>query len=172
VYGNNDVPENLMDASLYTRGRARADVATAMYGTLNVRDGYNGSVTGWVDDIRVPTRLGKEQTVVRLSRARSGGTLEPWAEGEALEFPLWKRWALSEVRISARVVPQGALVDEQYRAAVAVARTTWGRYEQEIPIAPLVAGEDGTWTAALSAPDGSRTVHLKYSMRDGLVIER
>ncbi|MEO8946301.1 MAG: CRISPR-associated helicase Cas3', partial [Gemmatimonadaceae bacterium] len=79
VYGDGFVPEHLERATIKAEGHASAARATAIYGTLSLNDGYNAHSKGWVDDIRVPTRLGKEQTVIRLARVFPDRTLAPWA---------------------------------------------------------------------------------------------
>lgn len=170
VYGSDYTPEHIAEAALRAHGRARAEISTATYGTLNVEDGYNGSATGWVNDIRVPTRLGNDQTVIRLARIRSDGTLEPWAEDDGRDFPMWKRWALSEVRVSAHSLPRASVSESKYDGAVADARKDWGKYELEIPVLPLVHGDCGSWAGVLVASGDGRAIHVQYSVSDGLVV--
>lgn len=171
VYGDDWVPPGLEDPTLRAMGNASAATATARYGTLKVAEGYHGAATGWVDDIRVPTRLGKEQTTVRLARAMPNGTLEPWAgTDDAGAVPSWKRWALSEVRIGAHRIPHDAVAGNEFDAAVAAARSEWGRYEQEIPVLPLIAGDGDRWAGVMFVNDGDR-IELQYSKAEGLAVE-
>lgn len=174
VYGDDRVPPGLEDPTLRAIGNASAATATARYGTLKVADGYHGAATGWVNDIRVPTRLGKEQTTVRLARAMPDGMLEPWADADdAGAFPPWKRWALSEVRLGSHRIPREAVAGKEFDAAVASARSKWGRYEQEIPVLPLVAGDGDVWTGVMFFNDSDKIdiIDIRYSKTEGLTVE-
>lgn len=170
VYGDDYVPDKLEAATIKSEGNASAARATATYGTLVLGDGYNAYAHGWVDDIRVPTRLGKEQTVVRLAHVMAGGGLAPWADGDTGEDPQWKRWALSEVRVPARYIPGDADADPVFSAAVAAIRQEWGKYEQGVPILPLIMASDGAWAGRLITQQRDRAIQVVYSRGDGLSV--
>jgi len=170
VYGDDYVPEKLIAATVKSEGKASAARATATYGTLVLGDGYNAYAKGWVDDIRVPTRLGKEQTVVRLAQVVPGGGLAPWADGASEDAPSWKPWALSEVRVPALYIPSDAEPNLSFSTPIASIKQAWGKYEQGIPILPLVAGEDGIWVGNLTTPQRDRTIRVVYSRADGLSV--
>jgi CRISPR-associated endonuclease/helicase Cas3 len=171
VYGKDDTPVHLEKATLDARARVHADAATALYGTLKVENGYNGSAIEWVNEIRVPTRLGRNPTIIRLARVMSDGKLEPWvAPDEFQSFPMWKRWALSEVGISVHTIPTGSAADHKYDHTIAEVRRSWGKYELDIPVAPLVCGADGIWAGVLFAADGGKAIHFQYSPADGFVV--
>lgn len=168
VYGSEDVPLSLLPASQRAEGREAGNSATATYATLKVTDGYDASAHAWLNDLRVPTRLGDEQTIVRLARVGSGGELTPWATDE---HPAWKAWALSEVRVRRGKVPPGSVARPEYMAAVAIARAEWGRFEQELPILPLAQFAAGAWRGVLVRPGGRGDVTLRYAEDDGLAFE-
>lgn len=171
VYGDDYVPPNLEAATIKSEGKASAARATATYGTLVLGDGYNAYAKGWVDDIRVPTRLGKEQTVIRLALVTPDGSLMPWAGSASEEDLLWKQWALSEVRVPALYVPSDANADPSFSAAIAEVRREWGKYEKDIPVLPLVADGDGVWAGRLSTQQRDRPIQVVYSRSDGLSVE-
>lgn len=144
VYGDDETPPALLKAAERAEGKQKGNAAVATYSTLKVADGYDASQSAWLSELRVPTRLGDEQTTVRLARV-DGGRLAPWAAAE----PAWKAWALSEVRLRRTRVPLDAAVRPEYAAAAAVVRATWGRWEQELPVLPLVEETPGVWRGEL-----------------------
>ena len=167
VYASDDMPEALVPADDRAAGDAMAAASTANYSVLTVADGYHGNARGWVDDMRVPTRLGDERTPVRLARVAADGRVEPWV---AHDGPDWKAWALSEVRVSARRVPRAAVVaDDALRVRADVVRAEWGAFEQDLPIAPLAWDPGaGVWRATLRAPERERLIELCYTSDAGL----
>lgn len=168
VYGSDDVPESLLPAAQRAEGKEAGNSATATYATLKVTDGYDASAHAWLNDLRVPTRLGDEQTVVRLARVRAGGTLTPWAKDEG---PAWKAWALSEVRVRRGRVPPGSEAPAVYAAAVAAARAEWGRFEQELPVLPLIEVAPSEWRGEMTRPDGRGAVVIRYTEGEGLAFD-
>jgi CRISPR-associated endonuclease/helicase Cas3 len=166
VYGTSETPEALLNASQAAQGKGLGQASAANHAVLELADGYHGDLKGWVDDVRPMTRLGDEQTTVRLARVRPEGALAPWAE---VDGPAWKAWALSEVRLSAARVPFGSAASPQYQAGVEAVRGEWGRFEQEITMLPLLPrnGEPDTWDGALLKPDG-RVVSIVYTRAQGL----
>lgn len=168
AYDDTAIPEALEAATGRAEGKARGDSATATYGKLNVTDGYFPREKAWQSDLRVPTRLGDQQTTVRLARATAGARLEPWHRQTGI---LWKDWALSEVRLSARKVPWGSAPEGRWSAAVSAAREQWGRFEQELSLLPLECGEDGVWRGRLAHPSRKQPILVRYNDHEGLVFE-
>ena len=166
VYDTDEAPPALQEISEKAKAKRLGAASAAMHGTLALTDGYHGDQHGWVDDVRPLTRLGDEQTTVRLARVRADRTLVPWA---TMDGPAWKAWALSEIRLSARKVPFGSTATAGYDVAVDAARAEWGRFELEITVLPLVESDaiPGEWYGELVRPDG-REVAVSYSARDGL----
>ena len=118
--------------------------------------------------MRVPTRLGEEQTAVRLARVGPDGQLMPWATDGGAR---WKRWALSEVRLSGWRVPFGSSALPEHQAAVEAVRQDWGRFEQETTVLPLTEDGSGVWVGVLVRPDNGRTVSIRYSAAQGVEYE-
>ena len=166
VYASDEMPDVLRPVDDCAKGDGLAAAAAANYAVLAAPDGYHGSARGWVDDMRVPTRLGDERTPVRLARMGLDGRITPWADSAK---PAWKAWALSEVRVSAGRVPRGAVVDEALRARVDAIRAQWPVFEQDLPLVPLVwDAAAGVWRATLSVPERARPVELRYDRATGL----
>jgi CRISPR-associated endonuclease/helicase Cas3 len=165
VYGNSDVPPSLLPIAQRAEGKEKGNAATANYATLNVTDGYDASAVGWVSDIRAPTRLGDQQTTVRLARVLDDGTLAPWVSEDG---PAWKAWALSEVRLSSWKVPVGSQAEPRYDPAVARARAEWGRFEQEIPVIPLASTVSNAFQGRVARPGGKKPLTIEYDDRVGL----
>ncbi len=164
------LPESLLPASQAAEGEEFGNAAAATQATLELTDGYHGDLKGWVDDVRPMTRVGDEETTVRLARVLAGGELAPWA---AAAGPPWKAWALSEVRVRASRVPFGSTADLGYAGVIDAARKTWGRFEQELTVLPLVqhAHDPSVWAGALIKPD-QRVVPVRYAVGDGLAFPK
>lgn len=168
AYDPTDTPEALLQPAQAAEGEELGKAAAAQHATLKPAQGYHGDASGWADEVRAPTRLGEEQTTVRLARVRPNGTLAPWATTDG---PRWMRWALSEVRLAAWRVPFGSTAAPEYAAAVEAARADWGRFEQEISVLPLVEREPGVWAGELTRPDNGRVVRVRYSAKLGVEFE-
>lgn len=160
-----DLPEPLVRRTMAAEGKEKGEAATANYTTLKVGGGYRGDAQPWVDDLRVLTRSGEPQIIVRLARVHADGSLAPWAPGGG---PPWKRWALSEVRVSMYRVPFDSWPEPAFEAAVAAIREEWGRFEQGIPVLPLQKERDGDWTGKLLDTKRNRVINCSYSEADGL----
>jgi hypothetical protein len=96
---------------------------------------------------------------------RADGSLEPWATGNG---PLWRRWAMSEVKVSSYHAPEGS-IPVGFEAASALARADWGRREQErkdLIILPLVHRNE-YFQGSLTNPDGRRKQFI-YMANAGL----
>jgi CRISPR-associated endonuclease/helicase Cas3 len=164
VYADDEVPASLEAAAGRATGKAAAHGALARNFSLRVDDGYcTEGTTNWLADVRVPTRLIDEQTVLRLARVRGDGELVPFCPSEE---SAQKAWALSEVRVSARKVPGDAKAEARYESAIAGIRETWPRYERELLIVPLEADGLG-WTGTI-VPGSGAVIPLAYDSRTGL----
>lgn len=168
VYGEgaDEPPSGLSGSTQSAEGKEAGHAATARYSVLKLRAGYCMGQDAWLNELRVPTRLGDLQTRVRLARVLPDLTLAPWCTDP---IP-WKAWALSEVRLSARRVPAGSTEPAEFAEAARGVRTSWGRWEQEIPILPLVTHPDGRVGGVLVRPDGTR-VGVGYSPAEGLAYD-
>lgn len=163
VYADDGVPDSLEAASQKAQGKSAAQRATARLFSLDVAKGYAaGSSTAWHSDIRVPTRLADEDTVIRLARI-SDGQVMPWSGGSPSD---WREWALSEVRVSHHKVGRNARIDDKYARAVEAVRSTWPKYERDVLVVVLETHGDG-WQGGYLNEDDSRGV-LSYSIGRGL----
>lgn len=162
AYDPDSVPSGLESASDKASATGYANAAVARYSTLKLDDGYHGFSRTWENDVRVLTRLGDPQTILRLAKVEHGAIL-PWASGDKPE----QAWALSEVKVRAWRVPLGSVPEGRLAGAALAVQQSWGRYEQEIPVLPLLRQPDGQWAGRLLRPDG-KPVLFHYSIDDGL----
>jgi CRISPR-associated endonuclease/helicase Cas3 len=169
VYGERgDPPPGLLAKTLKAEGAAMGEGGQARQSLLSLGDGYSAAQVAWVSEEhpRVRTRLGDDQTTLRLARIGADGALCPWAEGDGA---LWRRWALSEVKVSAWRAPVGCKPQSEFTAAAAAARTQWGKREQKrddlIILALKPDGEQ--WRGALVDSNGAPR-HFAYDEVSGL----
>ncbi|MEP6494626.1 MAG: CRISPR-associated helicase Cas3' [bacterium] len=163
VYADDVVPASLSNAAEKADGKSRGEAATARMFVLRLSDGYcSDFYANWYSDVRIPTRLIDEQTVVRLARLNADGTISPWTEAEEIE---WRAWALSEVRVSAGKIPRDAKVESKLQSAVDRVTRTWPEYERDLIIVPMTA-EGGGWTGRIVTSKGELT--LRYAAGEGL----
>jgi CRISPR-associated endonuclease/helicase Cas3 len=166
VYVDDFVPASLEAASQRVRGKSAALRMMARHFSLDWERGYaGGSSTDWYADIRVPTRLAEEKTVVRLARLTSDNRVVPWAEGLG-DGDDWKAWALSEVRVSERTVSRAAGVASRHAGRIDVARHAWPKYERDVLVIVLEADQGG-FAGGYVAGNGSTAV-VRYSCKEGL----
>ena len=168
AYASDEMPEALRRADDRALGDALAAASTANHSVLAVPDGYEGNARGWVNDMRVPTRLGDDQTPVRLARLTAEGDLSPWV-GDVR--PEWKAWALSEVRVPVRRIPRAAtaVMGAACRARADAVRSTWAAFEQDLPLVPLAWDADGgVWRATLRVPEREAPIEIRYTAAAGL----
>jgi len=167
VYDDGSCPEQFRRAADRFEGNRSAALSTAAQYTLDARSGYVGEDLLWASDVRVPTRLNDHQVTARLGRITADGSVVPWAAEGHPDLPPWQQWALSEVRVARRRLPEGSAPPPELLATVAATRQMWGRWEQEIPLIPL-SESGGEWLAHADTPNG--TVAISYSRRSGMVI--
>ena len=134
---------------------------------LDVSEGYSGDYRAeWFSDVRVPTRLGDEQVVVRLARVVGDDVIEPWVpEGVSLH----KRWALSELRIAAYKKVERYDDEPRLKHAIEAAKASWPEYERSVSILPL-ALSGRTWRGRRRSLDG-KDLRCAYSAELGLIWE-
>jgi CRISPR-associated endonuclease/helicase Cas3 len=163
-----DPPASLVRQVNRAEGEEAGNAAAASYGTLKVTDGYDASAHTWESELHARTRLSEDQTVVRLARVDRDGCLTPW---DTMEGVAWRAWALAEVRLSSKRVPWDVGAEPKYDAAIAAVRATWGRFEQEIPVLPLLC-EVGTWRGILIRRGDQRAIAVRYTDEEGLAYDR
>ncbi len=159
-----ELPAALQRAENEAIGAERAGAGIADYNVLPLEGGYRPE-RAWSDDLRPQTRLGEEQVPIRLAKVE-GGSLKPWCEDDGM--PEWKRWLLSEVKVSAKRVPWDARAPELWRDAVDDLREGWPRFEQRVPVLVLERDPDDCFCGTVSGRRGGNFVKLSYSPLTGL----
>ncbi len=162
AYRLEQVPKSLEPGTVRAEADGNADAATANFSVLQLDRGYSGSAQAWEHDARVLTRLGQPQTILRLARVDESGVLHAWHDSKDPRTA----WALSEVKVSTRRVPQSVEPEGQFCKAVGVAKNQWGPFEQEIPILPLQQRVGG-WVGCVVKSNG-KTVDMTYTEERGL----
>jgi CRISPR-associated endonuclease/helicase Cas3 len=164
VYADDYTPPSLDAAVQRVAGRDAAQGAMGRNFALSVDGAYIANASpNWYSDIRVPTRLIDQQTVIRLAHVTADGSVVPWSGGAPDN---WKAWALSEVRVSSHKVPKGSIVLERFKSAVATVKEEWPKYERDVLLLPLEREGDG-WIASFALPSGS-AARVAYSELEGL----
>ena len=169
VYSENaEVPTGLSDAANSAEGRALAEGSHAQQNLLRLRIGYSSAQSAWVSEEReqVRTRLSDPQTTLRLAQLGRDGILTPWAGPRQ---PLWRSWALSEVKVSRYRVPLGSAPVQEFANVCSDARRDWGKRERtrtDLIILPLEE-INGAWQGALTSPEGLKLA-FSYSYYLGL----
>ena len=102
---------------------------------------------------------------VRLALV-DGERLVPWEADETL--PAWKRWSLSEVKLSAKRVSWEAEGATEWKAQIDSVRSAWARFEQRIPMLVLERSDDG-WSGLLTSPSNDgRATRISYTPVTGV----
>jgi CRISPR-associated endonuclease/helicase Cas3 len=167
VYGRDsdlEVPQELRDAETTSAGKAAADAQLATQNVLTVDSGYDGGRLSFDDEERVPTRLGEATVTLRLAKAGTGGSLEPWCDDPSK--PESDRWLLSELRVRATLVHPAATAANAAPEAVSRAAEAWGAHDRDCVLAPI-APSAGGGAIHLRFP-GERVVQFLYSEAEGL----
>jgi CRISPR-associated endonuclease/helicase Cas3 len=149
------VPAALSRRWIEAEGRAGAAKAIARSNVLNPAAGYAREGGRWDEDVRTPTRLGEEQTTLRLARLENG-RIVPWAADHFdARTEDWRLWRLSEAQVlRTRVIGEANWQDE-LRPMVAAAKAAWSKWDDDIVLVLLEpAAESGFWRGAARGPKG------------------
>ena len=158
-----DVPVPLQQASRQAMGIDGAARSFANANLLKVRDGYGGQPQLWTPDTITPTRLGDPVTVFRLGKIE-GGVVAPYYADKSPA----RAWALSEVSLSRRRATGVPAVGGTRKSQIEAAKTTWSKWDQDMPLLVLEADGDG-WTGVVEK-DGSPST-ARYSPNVGLILK-
>jgi CRISPR-associated endonuclease/helicase Cas3 len=164
VYESSSVPEALQRAVNIAEGNDRAAEGIATYVTVKLGGGYAPG-RHWTDDLRAKTRLGDEQIPVRLARVVDA-RLAPWHDDHTL--PDWKRWLLSEVKLSAGRVAARAAPVGKWAQQIEAVRADWKPFERETPVLALEMDSAGVWRGELPAPGSAGVVAVRYCRELGV----
>lgn len=168
VYSDDDadVPPALDAARRIAEGEAGAQRALAQHVVLKPGDGYSSDSIQWLDERRVETRLTEGSHTIRLGLLNGDGSVGPWYRMPD-SAPPWQAWALSEVRVRANRIPPDLKPPERLAAAVEAARSSWGRFEREMPLLVLEQAEDRLWRADFRTTGGQER-QVAYHQERGL----
>ena len=165
VYGpelETGAPGVLVQASNQARGKANAERSFADQNLLKVEDGYAPGGTAWANEGEVATRLAEETRKVRLA-VEETNALRPWHADPDPRLA----WALSELTVRARKLKGRYQPLPRLAAAAEAVRATWGKFDQDVILLPLIPAGNETWTGTLIDNDGSEQA-LHYSTGEGL----
>lgn len=155
------VPEPLWRSFQQAEGERGCAIGTAWQNLLVLEKPYRRDAGAWETDVRTPTRLEKQpHRVIRLARVEAGRVL-PWCEHPNPRH----EWALSEVSVPtsrvADVAPDPALA-----SLIAAVKSSWGRWEQEVPL--LVLQPDDRGLVGMIRTSRGEPKPLRYGRWTGL----
>ena len=159
------IPVPLRKRDIEAEAKWQAERSLASINMLKLEQGYEATPNQWLEDMRTPTRLGDEESTVRLARFE-GNRLIPWyPQGE---FP----WDMSQVSLRSAIVHAEAdHVDPLLRTEIERLKTGLpdkGKWSILVPLLPYV---DGTWRGNALDKQG-RTVVLSYNPAKGVTVTR
>jgi CRISPR-associated endonuclease/helicase Cas3 len=159
------IPVPLRKRDIEAEAKWQAERSLANINMLKLEQGYEATPNQWLEDMRTPTRLGNEESTVRLARWE-GNRLMPWySQGE---FP----WDMSQVSLSSAVVhAEAEHVDPPLRAEIERLKASLpdkGKWSILVPLSPCV---DGTWRGNALDRQG-RTVVLSYNPAKGVTVTK
>jgi CRISPR-associated endonuclease/helicase Cas3 len=154
-------PQALITSERRREGERGGERTHAGQVALKYDDGYRRGMT-WVDDAKIQTRLGEPRITLRLARIEEGKVV-PWFAADDIEIA----WALSEVEVATRLVT--GVAPAHWDPAIAQARATFGRFEQDVPVLVLEPAAQSTWSGSALSGAGA-PVNVIYSMASGLRI--
>lgn len=152
------VPAPLQRQAEKADGKRKAEFNEGRRGTLDWTEGYRRTGFLWDGEDKVRTRLGGSDTL-RLAVFREG-RLHPMA---TLEGP--RGWSLSEISVRSTKGLGTIETAGEVAEAVEALRTSWSRYEKELPILPF--REEGDRFVSLGE---GRAANVGYDRRRGLVL--
>ncbi|WP_198320939.1 CRISPR-associated helicase Cas3' [Azohydromonas aeria] len=162
-------PDGLQFHANQAEGRMYCDASQAKDNCVKPACGYARGAIDWLDDAKVPSRLGEDTVEVLLARWE-GDTLRPWYPHEKPRHA----WAYSSVRIAARRIVSAPEPDSPHRLAAlqAVREGLPGKGKWVVILALEL--KSGCWIGhAHGAPDkkghAAPLTTWRYDERFGLV---
>jgi CRISPR-associated endonuclease/helicase Cas3 len=159
------IPSPLRKRDFEAQAKWQAERSLACINVLKLEEGYEDTPNQWMGDMRTPTRLGDEESTVRLARW-DGNKLTPWySKGE---FP----WDMSQVSL------RSAIVHAEADHGDPALRAEMSRLKAHLPdkgkwsiMVPLLPNVDGTWRGDALDKRG-RAVVLSYDPERGVAVTR
>lgn len=164
-----ELPSALQQKEDRREGMDMADMSQAWMNCLSPGEAYGQAMAAWEED--TPTRLGRRQSQLRLTRWRDG-RLTPWAEGRVQTQEPAHLWELSTVAVGkGRVAGEAPISDSALKRAVDDTRAAWpDRLRERVLLIPLTPGPEGQWQGRALDKDG-KEVELKYHPDRGLELQ-
>ncbi len=155
------IPAPLRKRDLEAEAKWQAERSLANINMLKLEQGYESTPNQWVEDMRTPTRLGDEESTIRLARWE-GNRLIPWySQGEFL-------WDMSQVNLRSTVVHEEVEpVDPLLRAEIERLKASLPDKGKWSILVVLFPGAEGTWSGNALDKNG-RTVVLSYNPARGV----
>lgn len=155
------VPAALSRSFEEARGRRGVAVGIARQNLLALDKPYQRNAGAWETDVRTPTRLEEQpHRVLRLARVEASRVV-PWCDHPDPRHA----WALSEVSVPVSRVA-GVAEEPALAASIAAVKSSWGRWEQEIPLL-LLQPDDRASVGIIRTPRGEPNP-LHYDRQSGL----
>lgn len=177
VYGGealDDIPEGLAGRREEADGGRKAEKSIAANNLLKLDEGYVAGSGSWESEVFTPTRLGEEQTILRLARIENG-VIRPWV-GITPHRPEQKKqaeqraWALSEVSVRAYKVKKRGMYDVVIERQIDALESRWRDIGDGAVIIPLLPGEEEGSFRGKGMSEKEKDCELAYSPENGLVI--
>jgi CRISPR-associated endonuclease/helicase Cas3 len=173
-----NTPQALLKSEDKGAGSDAAKRSAAMTNSVHLLEGYRHSNKSWLDDKKIPTRLGDESITLRLAVQIGEGEsaeIRPFAARSDEEFREltkpqdWRvAWAKSEVRVRASQVESLPKLDDATQQRIKTLKDNNDQMPDKCKYAELVllkANTDGTWTLAGVKADEKTAV--SYSEQSG-----
>lgn len=164
-----DIPEGLVPSVIKTSGEDMGNRGHAARNLLKLHEGYTAQGGLWQSDIRTPTRLGDNRTMLRLARI-SEGKLVPYARTPDPRQDPRHAWALSEIYVSSRRVNGRGGYDRTIEEQAIALDALWEREGVKALCLPLLEQGEGASFRGTTADtkDGA----CNYAENIGLFWER
>ena len=161
----NSIPEPLRQIDLKAEADFKTFVALAHINMLQLDEGYNATITQWREDMKTPTRLGGEDTTVRLA-CWDGKTLTSWYNHG--DFP----WDMSQVNLRGNLVNAEAEHDDPaLAAAIAELKERLPDKGKWSVLVPLSQAATGRWQG-LALNKKNMTMIVEYDRLTGVVVNK
>ncbi|WGF90213.1 CRISPR-associated helicase Cas3' [Marinivivus vitaminiproducens] len=144
-----------------SEGESGAQRSVAASNLLIPQKGYGGNHVGWDAEVRIPTRLGEKQTVLRLAWC-DDDQIVPWSSDPDRR----RAWALSEVSVRASRV-SGSLETARALQRTVALRDGWTRYDEDKILLLLRPEVEGRWSGTVLDGKGAE-IKVTYDRREGL----
>lgn len=156
------IPEALSQRDLEAEAKWQAERSLAHINALKLEDGYSATPNQWLEDMKVPTRLGGMESTVRLAKW-DGKELAPCYEDS--DFP----WDMSQVSVRSNLVAEEPDYIGNIRVAVDGLKERLPDKGRWSILVVMEQGKDGKWKGLAKDKKGGQVV-LVYDKIYGLMV--